>query len=1470
MKWLRLAILPVIVFFQPSVASSVLSPATISHRGAATIHHKLLRALELEPHALPELCERRRDLLRHLSTTGGARAVVEVATALTARARSALDRECNGTPLERIFTGRADIVAIGSTPVEDGAAPAPIQHMITLETNRSLALVTDGLCRFQPTSHSVSVHGIIMDGDTFVLACPADGLGQPIAQEERRRRLVGTSGTQSIVVVPLVPSSYGGSAAAAYSYLSSDTDVEAYVNDLWAQAAAVFDANSWGALTLDVTVTPPLSLETSYEGGVGCTTEFGVSAVTSEARSLAAAANYNFDNYDYYYLMFPNDACTFTLAWAGLGVLGGAGAWAQLYGQPWDLRVSVHELGHNLGAHHASWSDSTSWYGSQYGNPYSVMGDADDTEKAHFLGVGKSFFGWLPSEHVVSLAHSENANCRHCSSSWSGDLHAIDTVSPTSAALLKIYTPTASRFYFAEYRAQFGAPSLVLYWAPIFEANGWYGYTELVEASTVSTALSLGQSFVLDLETVGAVVSVHSHATDPADALRVSVSFVEIGSRAYDSLVDHELQCCRVDTEIAFNQTSNVTASLIVRLLPSDVALLDPTIVMLTVECAEVDGLWLHLHEAFPLGYASYGASPEIGAFASAMIPTCADSNATPLRVNTTLTYHGTAGEIWRGYSSANYIVLRSSEPVPESTVVRISFKAASLDNGYCGENRYSHIGQCDDTSGEATNVYDRACIYTGFPGGYGTYAYCAQYDDVDFTATDMCCACGGGSLGSDVCLSCPGATVAPSGSESVRACASCLDYRFYNPLTKRCVACPEFAYVPEPGMTGTNWLDVCLYCDGDEVLMQLEMINNRSCYELYIDTGYTESTGVYVEVGGKLSTVGQPVADAGDDFSAYDLVYELSDATADQSWFLWKSTTSWGLGVGSLNCDAFCASSCGQSDVRFVVEECAWSPAAPSSITCLNDGFNGNNVTISRGSERVAEHTLLRSDYKLSDYFCLKANTEHTLRAGNSDGRYLELIHWSLFACQEETVFLSGGAELEGARFRTPDACSVLSAPVMPPTRLINEFSLEVSDFIASFVWFGLTVLLVAVVARRRSMPFCSQWGMRRLCFVALSIFNTVTDCAMAHLMRRNGLDGMFYATLIPILLTFVIHVALIGHVLYSRREQFDYAWCTSNWCIVFAILVLTIPALDGLAIALPWHCVESEHGFPSKLMHQCSMIRGVLQDAPLFIIVLIAYQVSEGATALAVLGSMASFLSISVLAARFRHARGLAEKTTTDRSDATSRSDKDDVEIDVTLDDPDPLVSESEWKQDNAQLRQLPGMTPIDPLGRKQPALLAAAPPEAPALELTTLEPGANITCAPELATAPPEAPALELTTLEPGANINCEPELATAPPEAPALELTTLEPGANITRAPEPESASDIAPTSPGSLQLCARWDFVAQEEGDLAFAVGELITVDAGAFANPENGWVHGAIGERAGSFPRAYAEKVATGEGDEGT
>ena len=50
----------------------------------------------------------------------------------------------------------------------------------------------------------------------------------------------------------------------------------------------------------------------------------------------------------------------------------------------------------------------------------------------------------------------------------------------------------------------------------------------------------------------------------------------------------------------------------------------------------------------------------------------------------------------------------------------------------------------CDDTDGGATDPYDDGCVeYIGYP------SWCGNYDDDDFTSTEMCCACGGGARGS-------------------------------------------------------------------------------------------------------------------------------------------------------------------------------------------------------------------------------------------------------------------------------------------------------------------------------------------------------------------------------------------------------------------------------------------------------------------------------------------------------------------------------------------------------------------------------------------------------------------------------------------------------------------------------------------------------------------------------------------------
>jgi chitodextrinase len=93
---------------------------------------------------------------------------------------------------------------------------------------------------------------------------------------------------------------------------------------------------------------------------------------------------------------------TTSCGWAGLATIGGNQAWIN---GSMTIPVVSHELGHNLGVHHASalkctlngtpvpWSSTCTTY--EYGDPFSVMGVASHTARHHHnLQLGQ--FGWVP------------------------------------------------------------------------------------------------------------------------------------------------------------------------------------------------------------------------------------------------------------------------------------------------------------------------------------------------------------------------------------------------------------------------------------------------------------------------------------------------------------------------------------------------------------------------------------------------------------------------------------------------------------------------------------------------------------------------------------------------------------------------------------------------------------------------------------------------------------------------------------------------------------------------------------------------------------------------------------------------------------------------------------------------------------------------------------------------------------------
>jgi hypothetical protein len=143
-------------------------------------------------------------------------------------------------------------------------------------------------------------------------------------------------------------------------------------------STALFAQQSGGAVTFggrmrgDGDVAGPYALPVS---AAGCS----VDDIADAADRAAATAGWTPGAYDHVLYVLPRlPDCD----WAGLGQMPGRRAWTNGY---LDTRVIAHELGHNLGAHHASSlrcvdangapvALSASCSAGEYGDPFDVMG----------------------------------------------------------------------------------------------------------------------------------------------------------------------------------------------------------------------------------------------------------------------------------------------------------------------------------------------------------------------------------------------------------------------------------------------------------------------------------------------------------------------------------------------------------------------------------------------------------------------------------------------------------------------------------------------------------------------------------------------------------------------------------------------------------------------------------------------------------------------------------------------------------------------------------------------------------------------------------------------------------------------------------------------------------------------------------------------------------------------------------------
>jgi len=173
------------------------------------------------------------------------------------------------------------------------------------------------------------------------------------------------------------------------------------------QVTPWYDDASYGQLEFQADVTGWYTISAS--SSTCATTTFRDQAVAA-----ARADGFEPTQYNHVVMAFPRVAAC---GWAGLaqvGQVGGTGPYYAWLNNAMNMRVAVHELGHNLGLLHSHsihcsgaplLPDVASCARAEYGDLFDVMG----TSTASYHGNYKAYLQWIPDSDVISVTPDDQA-----------------------------------------------------------------------------------------------------------------------------------------------------------------------------------------------------------------------------------------------------------------------------------------------------------------------------------------------------------------------------------------------------------------------------------------------------------------------------------------------------------------------------------------------------------------------------------------------------------------------------------------------------------------------------------------------------------------------------------------------------------------------------------------------------------------------------------------------------------------------------------------------------------------------------------------------------------------------------------------------------------------------------------------------------------------------------------------------------
>ncbi|MEO8272787.1 MAG: hypothetical protein ABI620_01805 [Chloroflexota bacterium] len=220
------------------------------------------------------------------------------------------------------------------------------------------------------------------------------------------------------------------------------------------------------------------------------------SAWASAAKAAVIARGADLSTYTNFMFIFPH---TSACSWGGLAHLPGTNSW--INGTP-TLRIPAHELGHNLGSHHASSlrctkngvrvALSATCTKSEYGDPFTTMGNAS---ARHVSNLSLVQIGYLPVAATRTVVST-------------GTYSLLSAASASGVRILAIPRGNGTTLYL-EYRRPYGtyfdnfsSTSAAVKGVTIRIAKGWSVITQTLLIDTIPSTttfadapLRLGKTF---------------------------------------------------------------------------------------------------------------------------------------------------------------------------------------------------------------------------------------------------------------------------------------------------------------------------------------------------------------------------------------------------------------------------------------------------------------------------------------------------------------------------------------------------------------------------------------------------------------------------------------------------------------------------------------------------------------------------------------------------------------------------------------------------------------------------------------------------------------------------------------------------------------------------------------------------------------------------------------------------------------